>query len=227
MIGVLGGMGPKATILFQSKMLGQVAAQDDADHIPLLIDMNPQVPSRIAHLIEKTGADPGPELAKMALRLQHAGAKALVMPCNTAHFYAGAIVGAVEIPLLNIIELAADHARQVLGTGGRVGLLASPAVFHTCLYDRALEERGLQGVWPKSFDTMLQAIRIIKAGGDQEAARKALKSVSNELSELGADIQLIACSEFSIIADCIDDSARAFDTLDLLANATTAFALAD
>mgnify|MGYP003676682578 CR=1 FL=1 len=62
-VGVLGGMGPEATILLQQRVLGTVNAQDDADHLPLLIDMNPQVPSRIAHLIEGTGEDPAPVLA--------------------------------------------------------------------------------------------------------------------------------------------------------------------
>ena len=51
-IGILGGMGPEATILLQQKLVAAVTARDDADHIPLLIDMNPQVPSRISRLIE-------------------------------------------------------------------------------------------------------------------------------------------------------------------------------
>ena len=226
-IGVLGGMGPEATILFQRKMLLQVAAQDDADHIPLLIDMNPQVPSRIAHLVEKGGIDPGPALARMALRLQDAGAEALVMPCNTAHFYADAITSAADIPLINLIRLASDHVAHVLGSGGRVGLLASPAVYHTRLYDEALEQRGLHAVWPASLDRMLQAIRVIKSGRDLHLARAALMAMSAELATRGADLQLIACSEFSVIADCLEGSARVIDTLDLLANAAAAVSLAD
>ena len=47
-VGILGGMGPEATILLQQKLIAAVPASDDADHVPLLIDMNPQVPSRIA-----------------------------------------------------------------------------------------------------------------------------------------------------------------------------------
>ena len=66
-IGILGGMGPEATILLQQKVLAAVQARDDADHIPLLIDMNPQVPSRIAHLIDGDGPDPGPVLANTGL----------------------------------------------------------------------------------------------------------------------------------------------------------------
>lgn len=42
-IGILGGMGPEATILLQRKILNAVPARDDYDHIPLMIDMNPQV----------------------------------------------------------------------------------------------------------------------------------------------------------------------------------------
>ena len=43
-IGVLGGMGPEATILFQRRLVKVVPAKEDQDHIPLLIDMNTQVP---------------------------------------------------------------------------------------------------------------------------------------------------------------------------------------
>ncbi|MGB4909635.1 MAG: aspartate racemase, partial [Tabrizicola sp.] len=56
-IGILGGMGPQATLLLMQKLIDAVPAADDADHIPLLVDQNPQVPSRIRRLIEGTGED--------------------------------------------------------------------------------------------------------------------------------------------------------------------------
>ena len=88
-IGVLGGMGPEATVALLQRVQGGVLARDDADHVPLLVDLNPQVPSRIKHLIEKTGPNPGPVIADMAARLETAGAEALILPCNTAHHYSG------------------------------------------------------------------------------------------------------------------------------------------
>ena len=154
-IGVLGGMGPEATILLQQKLIRKVPAKDDGDHVPLLIDMNPQVPSRIAHLIEGRGEDPGPTLAAMARRLETAGAAALAMPCNTAHYYAHSITSAVDIPLLNMVTLAADHARTQIGSGGTVGLLASPAVKRTGLFDAAFKARGLAIAWPDDQERML------------------------------------------------------------------------
>ncbi|TMV08474.1 aspartate/glutamate racemase family protein [Ruegeria sediminis] len=222
-IGILGGMGPEATILLQRKLIVAVDAADDADHIPLIIDMNTQVPSRIAHLITGDGADPGPTLADMARRLENAGAEALAMPCNTAHHYAAAIADAVSIPFLDMVELSADLAARTLGAGGSVGMLASPAVRKVGLFEKALERRGLSTLWPANDHALLEAIRTIKAKGTHPDAKAALRHASDELASGGASFQLIACSEFSLIADCVCPNARATDTLDVLVAAIRDF----
>lgn len=144
--GILGGMGPEATILLQQRLLQTVAARDDADHLPLLIDMNPHVPSRIAHLIEGGGANPGPTLAEMAGRLVGAGATALAMPCNTAHHYAPFITEASAVPLLNMVDLSLDVAARHLLRGSKVGILASPAVKLAGVFDAPLNVTGLSAL---------------------------------------------------------------------------------
>jgi len=222
-IGILGGMGPEATVLLQRKLIEATPARDDSDHIPLLIDMNPQVPSRIAHLIQGTGENPGPTLAEMARRLEGAGAIALAMPCNTAHVYADSIVDAVNIPLLNMVELAADHASDSLGAGGRVGMLASPAARRTRLFDKMLDARGISVVWPDNEGPVFSAIRAIKISGPCQEARKALLEASTNLADKGAELQLVACSEFSLIADNVAPVAQVVDTVDLLTRAIVEF----
>ncbi len=224
-IGVLGGMGPEATILFQRKLMKAIEARDDADHIPLIIDMNPQVPSRIARLIEGTGEDPAPVLAAMARRLEAAGVEALAMPCNTAHYYAPAITAAVRVPFLNMVELSADLAAMAGPTAGRVGMLASPAVRLTGLFDEALAARGLSVLWPKDEAAMLQAIRAIKAEGPGRKASATLAAVSAELATAGAEFQLVACTEFSLLADIAAPDVRVVDTLDVLVGAIKNFSL--
>jgi aspartate racemase len=101
-VGILGGIGPEATVLLMKRLLKAVEAHDDADHIPLIVHQNPGVPSRIRRLIEGTGEDPGPVLAQMARDLQAAGAEALAMPCNTAHAYAPEIMAATPLPFLDM-----------------------------------------------------------------------------------------------------------------------------
>ncbi|OYX42597.1 MAG: aspartate racemase [Rhodobacterales bacterium 32-67-9] len=227
-VGILGGMGPEATVLLMQKLIAAVPARDDADHIPLLVDQNPQVPSRIKFLIEGEGVDPGPVLAAMAVRLEQAGAAALAMPCNTAHHFAPEVRAAVRVPFLDMVALAVERARAEAGAetraGGRVGILASPAVRKVGLFDTALAAAGLTAVYPDDEAAMLGAIRRIKAEGPADAARVVLRAASATLLAEGARVQMIACTEFSLIADAIAPGAAVFDTLDVLVSAIKDFA---
>ena len=223
-VGILGGMGPEATVLLMQKVIDAVPARDDADHVPLLVDQNPQVPSRIARLIEGTGADPAPVLVAMARRLEGAGAVALAMPCNTAHHYAGDIAAAVDIPFLDMVGLAVSEAAERAGGTGKVGILCSPAVRKVGLFDRALAERGLKAVYPGDEAALLAAIRQIKAEGPVALAKATLAAASSDLLSEGAEIQLVACTEFSRIATATAEGVQALDTLDRLASEIVTFA---
>jgi aspartate racemase len=223
-VGILGGMGPEATVLLMQKIIAATPALDDADHIPLIVDQNPQVPSRIRHLIEGTGEDPGPVLVAMARRLQAAGAEALAMPCNTAHHYAPAIRQAADIPLIDMVALSVARAAALAGAGATVGVLASPAVRRTGLLDRALAEAGLTATFAPDDAAMLAAIRLIKAQGATAEARAALAGASAGLLARGAQVQMIACTEFSLIPDAIAPDVIALDTLDVLVAEVIAFA---
>lgn len=222
-IGILGGMGPEATILLMQKVLAAVQADDDADHIPLIVDQNPQVPSRIRHLIEGQGQDPGPVLADMARRLVAGGAQALAMPCNTAHHYAPMVRAATDVPFLDMVQASVDHAAALRPDAGKVGILASPAVRKVGLFDAPLAARGLTGVYASDEDAMLAAIRQIKSRGPRPEARATLTQASAGLAALGAGVQMIACTEFSLMPDAVAPGITAFDTLDRLVGDIVAF----
>src|SRR5687767_7815525 len=120
-IGILGGMGPAATVELMSRIIKRTAAKDDRDHIRMLVDNNPKVPSRIAAIIEGTGADPLPELKRMASGLQLAGADFLVMACNTAHYYQAELAASVDIPFLSILDVTARHLAAHHPRAARIG----------------------------------------------------------------------------------------------------------
>jgi aspartate racemase len=222
-VGVLGGMGPQATILLMQKVLDAVAAKDDADHIPLIVDQNPQVPSRILRLIEGEGDDPEPILIDMARRLVAGGADALAMPCNTAHHYAPAIRAAVDVPFLDMVELSVAKSAQLARADGRVGLLASPAVRRIGLFDARLARLGIEALYPEDEAALLATIRQIKATGAGPAAHATLKAASEDLLQRGATVQMIACTEFSLISGALAEGAMGIDTLDVLVDAIKDF----
>ena len=219
-VGVLGGMGPEATILLMQRVLAATDARDDADHVPLMVDNNTQVPSRIAALIDGTGEDPAPVLAGMAKSLEAAGCEALAMPCNTAHAYAAAISASVRIPLLNMVDLG---TAALAGSGRRVGMLASPAVRRAGVFDAAFDRAGLHAVWLPDDGPLLPLIKHIKAHGAAGAGDRLLHAAD---SLPGADVYLIGCSEFSLVTDQLPARLSFVDTMDELARAVVDFATA-
>jgi aspartate racemase len=190
-----------------------------------MVDQNSQVPSRIRRLIEGTGEDPAPVLAAMARRLEGAGAEALAMPCNTAHHFAGAIRGAVRVPFLDMVALSVARGRSLAGQGGTVGILASPAVRRVALFDGPMAAAGLTPAYADDEAAMLAAIRSIKAAGPTPEARAALRAASEALLAQGARVQMVACTEFSLIADAVAEGVTAFDTLDVLVAEIVAFSI--
>ncbi|MGH1482369.1 MAG: aspartate/glutamate racemase family protein [Geminicoccales bacterium] len=223
-IGIIGGMGPEATLLLQWKLFAATDAADDGGHIPLLVDMNPQVPSRIAFLIEDRGENPGPILAEMARRLETQGARALAMPCNTAHCFAPEIEQAVTIPLLHMPALAAAKAAERSSGAKLVGILASPATARTGLFSDVLAAQSLRPLYPKDQSAMLDAIRHIKADRSKAVATRTVQQAADELTEHGVGSLIIGCSEFSTIAGEIRASVPIIDALNALVDRIIDFA---
>jgi len=222
-LGIIGGMGPAATLDLMRRILERTPAADDADHVHLLVESNPKIPSRIAHLIEGTGEDPTAELVRIARNLEAGGATLLAMPCNTAHGYAAAIRAAVAIPLLDMVALTAARVAAT-GTGSRVGLLASTAVHRTGLYARAVAGHGLSVVAPTDQAALMDLIRGVKAGRAGAAERASLQAIATALAR-EADVLVVACTELSVLADGLAPGVPWVDSLDVLTDAVLAATL--
>ncbi len=93
-IGVIGGMGPAATLQFIARVQALTPAARDQDHVRLLVDCNPAVPDRNA-AVAGSGAAPGPILAQMALGLERAGAEVLVLPARGGRVSLAALLDAL------------------------------------------------------------------------------------------------------------------------------------
>jgi len=219
-VGIIGGMGPEATVDLMRRVVEKTPARDDRDHIHLIVESNPKIPSRIAHLIEGTGADPTPELIRIAGNLQRAGAHALAIPCNTAHAYAHSIRRAVSIPLLDMVSLTVDQI-ALSRRAARVGMLASTAVHTTELYAKAFAAHGIDTVLPARQEEVMALIKAVKRGDTGTHTQAALGRVALETKNQ-SDVLLIACSELSVIAAGI--TVPFVDSLDVLAQAIVTFA---
>ncbi len=220
-VGIIGGMGPEATVDLMARIIKATPALDDVDHIRMLVDNNPKVPSRIKALIEGGGESPIPCLQEMARRLTAWGVDFLAMPCNTAHYYLRDIQQSVSIPILDMIDLAARAV--IVQTPGlkTVGLLASTAVLNLKLYEKRFTESGVALVPPADpFQTgVMHAIKRIKTSSYGSEVVGAVQAAADNLVGLGAGALLVACTELSIIGHEIRASVKVFDSAQILAEA--------
>ena len=223
-VGVIGGMGPEATVEFQRRLIAAVPARDDADHIRVLVDNNPKIPSRIAALLEGGGEDPVPVLVAMAKGLQKQGADFLVIPCNTAHYYLPAIAEAVSVPLLDMVALSIARHGALSPKPTRIGMLASPAVRKIGLYAARMRNAGYVALFPDEAgeEKILGVIRAVKANATGDRHRRDYADVADALVKSGAEAFLIACTELSVLGAPQNCALASVDALDALVDATIA-----
>jgi len=216
-VGIIGGMGPEATVDLMQRIIALTPALDDIDHIRCIVDNNPKVPSRIKAIIEGEGEDPGPCMADMGKRLESWGAHFLVIACNTAHYYYDAVQDAVNIPVINLIDLVSTHAKTNFPEHDRVGLLASPAVSMTGLYAKRFKQMGIKDVWPdpEYQELLLQVIKAVKKGDTGPKTCDDYQKVCENLSNKGARIAIIACTELSAL--CCELPIKTIDAAQVLA----------
>ena len=215
-VGILGGMGPDATVLLMKKVIDSLNVEDDCDHIPMIVHQNTQVPSRIKRILEGGHEDPGPVLIKMAKDLAYMKCDFLAMPCNTAHYYYSDICKSVSVPLLNMIELSAQKLYNLKFK--KVGILASPAVKEIGIFDKSFRKFGLDGQFCPDDMKMLGIIKSIKKGDLGKQTIQDFQSQIETFEEKNCDCILIACTEFSFLRDKVQNSLECLDSLDCLAS---------
>ncbi len=200
------------------RIVAHTRAQDDADHVHCLVDNNPQVPSRIKVLLEGGTVSPGPCMAAMGRGLEAQGADFLCIACNTAHNWRDEVARAVNIPVLDMIALAAAEAARRAPTA-RAGILASPAVRLTGLYEAPCRGQGLEPVFADEAEEarLLGVIRAIKAGRTGDDVRADLKRVVENVLNKGAGVLIAACTELGVIG--VEAPVPVVDAADALAAA--------
>ena len=223
MIGVIGGMGPLATADFLNKVIEETHATADDDHVPLLISCDPRIPPRPAAILTG-GESPLPRLLEIRDRLLITGATALVMPCNTAHYWYDELTADCPVPFLNIVETGCLEALRLAGAGASIGVAGTRATLATGLFDRELARHGLVALTPTEDElqrSLLPAIAAVKAGQLQQAGRLAIESL-DALANRGAHHILLACTELPLAAAAASrrPSAICIDTTRVLARTT-------
>ncbi len=189
-IGILGGMGPEATIDFFTKVVKGTKVAKDQDHLRILVDNNPKIPNRTL-AIQGRGPSPLPLLVKSAKVLEKAGAHFIVIPCVTAHHFYEPLQKRVKLPVLHIVEETMKYIQSHFEGMEKIGLLATTGTLQSGLFQKAFAESGIELILPvrevqKGF--VMKAVfgkEGIKAIGPSRKSKRLILEASKKINAPG------------------------------------------
>lgn len=219
-VGILGGMGPEATVELMRRIVARTPAQGDNDHIHCIVDQNSKVPNRTAAIAGHIPSA-GPVLADMARRLEAYGADMLCMPCNTAHYYLDAIRAASSLPFVDMLQCTALRVRQQAPKATQAAVLCTTGTRSTGLYEQRLAAQGITAVYPQPMEQeqISAIIAGVKAGQDTGPLKEQFQHIMNSMYAQGIPVCIAACTELSVICPPHMEKGLVVDALDALVDA--------
>lgn len=223
LVGVVGGVGPLATAYFLQRVVALTDARTDQEHVDLVVHQRSSIPDRTAFLLGRSTDDPGPVMAASAQDLVRIGARAVVLPCNTAEPFLPQVEAAAGVPVLGIVHATVAAARRRAPGLTRLGVLATDGTLAARTYHDELAAVGLEAVVPSAADQELVMAVIydqVKAGRPADLA--GLAGVVDRVAAAGAQAVALACTELSVLNDDLVRSSAhvVVDSVDSLAVAT-------
>ncbi len=225
-VGILGGVGPMATVYFMQRVLEMTDASRDQDHVDMLVWNHASIPDRTAYIVGDSDESPGPVMAEDARQLERAGAKFIALPCNTAQAFQDEVAAAVDIPVIDIVAVTVEAAQAAVPGLTTLGILATDGTLRAETYHRAAEAAGLTPVTPDDVvqkDVMSMIYDGVKAG--MPVSRDRFDAAVAHLRAKGAGAIVLGCTELSILqTDLKVDEPDVVDSLDALAARTVVLA---
>jgi len=204
-VGVLGGMGPYATASFFKTVLDLTPASKDWDHIRIVIDDNPHIPSRSRHFLYGE-ASPVPGMIDSCRRLSSYPVDFIAVPCNSACYFLKDVRPHVPIPILDIVEVASKRMAELLLRLGTVApkcaVLGARITYAAKTYERALRDEGVTHVQhgealQVGVESLIEAIKINRPSDEVQANWEELRR--ELLRQVEVDGIILGCTELGCL----------------------------
>ncbi len=219
LLGILGGVGPMATVYFYELLTSLTDAKCDQDHIDIVISSRATTPDRTAFITGASKENPLDAMIPDAKKLEQFGADLIAIPCNTAHYFYDELARAVDVPILNII----GETVNALKSEGvrRFGLLATDGTVGSNTYQRYCSEHDIECVIPdaqRQERVMSLIYEQIKCG--KPANMESFYEIAHSMRSLGCERLVLGCTELSLIKKSEKLGGFYVDSLECLALST-------
>ena len=209
-VGLIGGLGPAATVDLYDKIVRQTPAKNDQEHFKLVVEQNPQIPDRTAAILAG-GADPTLSMYGCARRLQQSGCDAVIIPCNTAHSFIPYLERHLEIPFINMQIATMQEIKAKFGDNARIGLLATTGTMQTGIYSEKAKAMDIPLFTPdeenqKKVMAAIYGPKGAKAGFTDGQCHDDLCAAADYLVRTyDCNCLILGCTELPLILHECDD----------------------
>lgn len=199
MVGLVGGLGPEATIDYYRRILAAWERRYPGSSPALVIDN-----LDATHVLRLAASDRA-ALTEYVLgsvkRLEAAGADFAAITSNTTHVVFDGVADRSAIPLISIVETCAAEAAR-LGLK-RCLLLGAGLTMEDCFYPNAFGRRGLEIVVPEQVDrAWIHAAYVgqLLKGDFRDETRARFVSLVHRLHEKGTfDAVILGGTELPLL----------------------------
>lgn len=216
-VGVLGGLGPMATVYFYEMVVRMTEANKDQEHIDMVIVNKATTPDRTAYIIGESDENPCVVMKEDAKRLENFGVDILAIPCNTAHYFYDEIQSSINVP---IVHMPRETVAYIKSKGyKKVGILGTLGTLKARVYQNICEEYNLEyETLDEENQNLLMDIIYKDIKGGKPANMDNFENVVSYLKDLKCDCIILGCTELSILGNDNNlDNKFYVDSMDILA----------
>lgn len=217
-IGVIGGLGPKATTYFMDLIIDNTKTSCDQDNVNLLVCQYSSIPDRTSYILGQTSESPVPEMIKCAKLLERENCKYIVIPCNTASYFYDEITKEVNIPVINILE---ETSKEVLKTNpNKIGLMATDGTIKSKAYQKFIDEQ-LLFIPNQEYQKKIMTIIYDKIKQNKNITKQEFDEIINYFNQNNCDKIILGCTELSVAYKALNlNYDTVVDSLTVLAKKT-------
>lgn len=197
-IGIIGGLGPMATVYFLECITRMTAVEKDQEHPRVFLESIPDIPDRTDYILGKSTDNPLPPMIEAGKSLEKMGADFITMPCVTAHYFYDALSRELQIPMIPLTRVLAEDIRNK-GIE-KVGIMATSGTIESKAIERELEKAGIQSVIPNAaLQESLMNIIYGQIKKDAPIQWDDVERITHALKEQGAEKIILGCTELPLL----------------------------
>lgn len=215
-LGIIGGLGPMATTYFLYLLTQMSRAENDQEHMEILMHSKPSIPDRTRYILGLSRDNPAIQMAEVGRELKDMGAELLAIPCITAHYFHEELEKNIGLKVLHAVQETAEYLRQA-GVD-KVGILATDGTVKSGLFESVLNRYGIAAVNPgEESQRMVMDLIYHQIKSGEKGNIDDFIQVGEELSAAGAQVNLLGCTELSLLKRDYVLPAGYLDVLEVLA----------